>query len=425
MASFVTTSGETLTIGSGGVDRTTWGDRIRVVDPGKPLSFGFWGRDPQKVWEEQPSVRKVVSFAARAIAAVPWHAFDRVGDTDRQRQAGGRVEETLNKPSPTVSGYMLLRDLVVDLMMYDRCCAVLTTDGEIVRVPPRLLEVGSDFLGRVNKLHLSTPTQPVDLLTLPVFYTAGWNAMEAYGTSSLTTLRSLLDEQARAVQWRADQWDRGAKMSTWVEHPGRFKDPKAREEWLAGYDEFRHSKAGGTPIFENGMKLHTIDSLNPVDAKDLEGRQLTDVEVCSFFHIPPELVGAREGTFANIAAYRHMLYGPTLGPTMTQFDVGFNTQIIPALAENSGEYAELDRDTALNGSFLEQAAVLQTAVGGPWMTRAEARGRVNLPHLDGTDELITPKNVTEGGQASPRDTAPPGSDPAAEPDAPAPSDDDQ
>lgn len=38
------------------------------------------------------------------------------------------------------------------------------------------------------------------------------------------------------------------------------------------------------------------------------------------------------------------------------------------------------------------------------MTRNEARQRENLPPIEGGDELITPMNVTAGGQSSPRDT---------------------
>jgi hypothetical protein len=41
------------------------------------------------------------------------------------------------------------------------------------------------------------------------------------------------------------------------------------------------------------------------------------------------------------------------------------------------------------------------------MTRNEARARLNLPHLEGADDLIVPLNVTQGGQASPTDSAPP------------------
>ncbi len=38
------------------------------------------------------------------------------------------------------------------------------------------------------------------------------------------------------------------------------------------------------------------------------------------------------------------------------------------------------------------------------MTRAESRAKLNLPYLEGTDELITPLNVLVGGQASPTDS---------------------
>ncbi|ANC31438.1 phage portal protein [Isoptericola dokdonensis] len=402
MAGYLT--GDSLTFGTGPVSHTSWG--IPVVDAGTPLALGFEGRDPQRVWETQPSVRKVVEFAARAVAAVAWHAFERVDDTDRQRDAGSTIETTLNRPARFTSGFELKRDIVTDWMLYDRWCVALIGD-ELVRIPPRLLEVGSDFLGRVNRLAVSTPTGIVNLLDVPVAYGAGWHTSMAYGTSPTKTLSSLMDEQERAVQWRSDQWDHAAKLTGVIEHPGKFKDPRARAEFAAGFDEYRRSKSGGTPIFENGMKYSSVETLKPADAKDIEGRQLTDIEVSSFYHIPPELVGAREGTMANVAAFRQMLYGPTLGPILTALNQAFNSEIVPALAGKVGMYAELDREGAIAGSFVEEAVVLQTAVGGPWLTRAEARARKNLPHLDGTDELITPLNVTEGGLASPRDTAPP------------------
>ncbi|WP_020500125.1 hypothetical protein [Sciscionella marina] len=63
-------------------------------------------------------------------------------------------------------------------------------------------------------------------------------------------------------------------------------------------------------------------------------------------------------------------------------------------------------ETKLRGSFEEQARVLQSSVGAPWLTRNEARARANLPAVANGDELVTPLNVTEGGSGSPRDTAP-------------------
>jgi HK97 family phage portal protein len=152
------------------------------------------------------------------------------------------------------------------------------------------------------------------------------------------------------------------------------------------------------------MEYETLEGIKPIDAKDIEGRQLTDAEVASAFHIPPELVGAREGNFSNIAAFRQMLFGPTLGPLFTEIQQAVNIGLVPSLDASKDLYVEMDRDSAINGSFLEQAKLLSTLVGGPVMTRAEGRAKLNLPFIDGTDELIVPMNVTEGGQASPQDS---------------------
>ena len=45
-------------------------------------------------------------------------------------------------------------------------------------------------------------------------------------------------------------------------------------------------------------------------------------------------------------------------------------------------------------------------MGAPFLSRNEARARLDLPAIEGGDELIVPLNVLEGGLASPRDTDP-------------------
>ena len=67
-------------------------------------------------------------------------------------------------------------------------------------------------------------------------------------------------------------------------------------------------------------------------------------------------------------------------------------------------YVEFDLTEKLKGSFEERASILQSAVGGPWLTRNEARADNNLPPIEGGDDMIVPLNVVAGGQASPTDT---------------------
>lgn len=381
---------------------------LMVPDPGVPLRSlrGMSKLSPEKAWKTQPSIRKVVGFIARNVASVPWKVFERLEDSDRRRASGSAAERAMRAPQRFRSGFKLMERLTIDKCLYDRWCAVLTPDGVPHRIPPRALVIESDALDEITFVGVNIAGRTVDLTELPIALGTGWDAWSGDGISPLKTLEDILDEQANAVEWRRNLWDERPKFSGIVKRPANAPawGQAQRTRWVESFREFRAGRSGGAPIFEDGMEWEDwSNSVTPADANDIEGRKLTDAEVASAFYVPPELVGAREGTFSNIAAFRQMLFGPTLGPHFEEFEQAFNTEIIPALAGSERFYAEMDRQTAINGSLIEQAKVISTSVGGPWMTRAEARGMQNLSKLAGTDEIITPLNVLVGGQSSPQD----------------------
>ncbi|MCR8947223.1 phage portal protein [Streptomyces sp. OUCMDZ-4982] len=391
---------------------------IRVVDPGVPLSQYADTAAAARVWETQPSVRKVVDYIARQLCTIPWHVYERVSDTDRRRVTDHPLAQLLSQPAPMRSPARLWHATLVDWLIYDRWCQQVlpsadTASGfELRRKPARRFHILADDDDQADALHLisSTGRAEVVLLPAPYLYDHGYATVGADGTSPMMTLRQILAEQAEAVEWRRSVWRNGARVPAVIERPADAsvwsKDAKAR--FQSAFNAFmgRGSQAGGTPILEDGMKLVTVNAFNPQETQDIEGRKLTDAEVASAYHIAPELVGAREGTFSNIDAFRQMLFTISLGPYVTQWQDVLNSMLVPMLAPGSNLYVEANLEAKLRGSFTEQAALLQTAVGAPYMLRSEARAVQNLPHVEGTDELVTPLNVTIGGLASPRDTAP-------------------
>lgn len=359
---------------------------------------------PEKAWKTQPSIRKVVGFIARNIASVPWKAFERMDDDDRRRVSMSPAEVAFRRPRRFSSGFSMIYRLTVDRCLYDRA-AVALIDGVPRRLPARSLVIESNHLDEIEFVGVNVGDRTVDMTSLPLAVMTGWDAWSGDGISPLTTLDAILREQSEAVEWRRRQWDERPKFSGIVKRPATAPKwgEEQRKRWVQSFREFRSGQAGGAPIFEDGMEWEDWStSFSPADALDIEGRKLTDAEVASAFHVPPELVGAREGTFSNITAFRQMLFGPVLGPHFTEFEQAFNAEIIPSLGGDR-VYGEFDRQSAINGSLLEQAKLLSTAVGGPYMARAEARAALNLPKKDGTDELIVPLNVLVGGQASPQD----------------------
>jgi HK97 family phage portal protein len=391
--------------------------RVIVPDPGLPLAS--LAGDPYGIWSGQPSVRKVVDFIARNIASIPWNVYERVSDTDRQRVIDHPLADLLRQPGAHTTSNRLWHSLLVDYLLFDRWCVRVlpsadTTSGfELLRIPAPRMRLHTDLWGRVDAVVIyQLDGTAVWADPHGYVFDHGYAVEGADGTPPVETLRSLLEESGEAVAYRRQVWRNGARVPAVVERPldaPEWASTGARDRWIESFRRFIKGggKEGGVPLLEDGMKLSKVDVFSPRDTADLEGRQLADAEVASAYHIAPELVGAREGNYSNIDAFRQMLYRDNLGPHITAVEQVLNAMLVPLLDPDRSLYVEANVDVKLRGSFEEEAAVLQSSTGAPWLTRNEARARRNLPAIEGGDELVTPLNVVTGGLASPRDTAPP------------------
>lgn len=386
---------------------------VEFVDPGVPLYEYSTAQVPLGVLRKHPSVRKVTGFIARAVSSVPFHVYERTSDTDRRRVTDHPLARMVSCPAPRVTPQRFFREVVMDQLLFDKFLIVWATDaaGELTltRVPARKVTFVGDGLGVVTEIKVSSERGPVSMPMDRCIWDFGYSPVGVNGQSPLETLSDILTEASEAVEYRRDLWKRGARVSHVIERP---KDTKWSDEsakrFRADVEAFSRdgTKAGSTMVLEDGMVLKPMTAFSPKDSQDLEGRKLTDIDVAAAYWVPPELVGAREGTYSNIEAFRQMLYGDVAGPWITGLEQALNVHLTPHVAGDRPLYVEANIEAKLRGSFEEQSRVLQSSVGGPWLTRNEARARQNLSAIDGGDELITPLNVTEGGQASPTDSAP-------------------
>ncbi|MFC5930924.1 phage portal protein [Cryobacterium melibiosiphilum] len=380
-----------------------------VFDDRNTLTIG--DRDYGPAWENQPSVRKVVGFAARNLASVPLHVFERRSDDDRVRVTEGPLADLLRRPSraPAMTPYRFWESLLIDGLIHDKFCAKIIQhdDGyELVRIPATRVRFLNNGFGQIEKVKIFGSNGKFGLYD-PAEYLidVGYSENGVNGTSPLRTLKDLLAEQTEAVAYRRSIWKNGARIPGVLEREKPWSSDIARDRFARTWKSFTGGggQSGGTPVLEDGMKYKDVNAFRPRDTNDLEGRRLSDIEVCSAYYIAPELVGAREGTFSNIKAFKQMLYGPALGPYIVAWEQMVNTALVPLIEPDSKIYVEANIEAKMRGSFEEQADVMSTAVGGPWMSRAEGRARLNLPFKEGTDDLIVPLNVLVGGQASPQD----------------------
>lgn len=398
-----------LTARGGALTRLTVADppiTLRSVRGRSAMAGATTGMSIRSVWESQPSVRKVVSFMANTVAALPWRVY-RAEDGGRERLYDSPAEVLVRRPTRFTTSVDLVSGLALDWLLYGSACAVLI-DEEIVRVPAPLLMLSTDVFGRVNDVATVAGGENVALSSLPVALMHGWDPDGAGVVAPIRTLRAMLSELSEAEGWRRRMWTDVPHVAAQVIRPKeapRWSDEK-RERFLQAMADFKSPASGGSiPVMEDGMRLEDAPQVQPDLSSASSVRTLTDIEVAGYFGVPPELLGMREANYGGYAALRRDLYTRVLGPLIGRIEDALNAEIVPALAGgDESVYGVLDRTEAQDGTLLERVQALQSATGGPVMTRAEARERLDLPYLEGTEELIVPLNVIQGGQASPTDS---------------------
>lgn len=376
------------------------------------------GLSPRRLWETQHSVRMVIDFLARNIAQLGIQTFRRADDGGRERLRDSPVSTLLSAPNAQMTTYDLVASLVSDLALFDEAWWSIfqTVRGWEIRplaVDRVVIASGTEMGGDlVIAYRMEDGAPPLRITQDQLLHFRGWDP--GYGKTvspAVVTLRNVLAEQVASEEFRLKIWENGGQISQYISRP---KDAPGWSDEAAG--RFREGmegyRAGGgmegkMPVLEDGMEINQT-RFNAKDEQWAEAAQLALETVARAWHINPAMLGATGGvSYANVREFRKMLYGETLGPWLKMIQDRLNRFLLPMVGEAPGVYLEFNVKSKLAASFDEQAAVMSSAVGRPWMTANEARALENMTALEGdANELVTPLNVIVGGQASPRDSAP-------------------
>jgi HK97 family phage portal protein len=395
---------------------------VQFVDTRGLFEDYVMGLSAEDLYRTQPHLRTVVEFRARNIAQLGVHFFERVSDTDRRRNRDSAAAQLFRRPNQEMTGYDLLFRLVADLGLYDDAYWILEEDlsmesgWRLQPVPPTWVTAltGGSVWGP-DTMHVLAPgaaqATPVPMSKVIRFH--GWDPTNLNrGSSPVNALKAVLMEQVHAVKYRDQLWSRAGRVGITVTRPTMTSGTNWTAEQKKQFKEVLDSKlagdggadAGGSIILEDGMTLDRI-GFSAHEEEFIEAAKLSLATVAQVYHVNPVMVGMLDNAnFSNAKEFARSLYTNTLGPIMAMIEDRINTTLIPRVSRETALYAEFNIAEKLQGSFEEQAAVMQTATGRPWQTVNEARARFNLPEIEGGDALSIPLNILLGG---------PGGDPAA------------
>ena len=379
------------------------------------------GLDTAQLYRTQPNLRAVVGFLSDNAASVPWKVYDRVADGDRVRITDSVAALLLARPNEHMTAYEWRRALFSDLYLYDMHMSLVVPDAEspsgysLWRVPPEWVDgyVGGNAWAPDSFVIDNGHGRRVEVPRDVCLWMHGYDPSDPMRqTSPVEALRDLLGEQIESGHFRRQMWQRGGRFNAYLTRPKdveRWTEDafeRFKRSWNESWAGRNGSEAGSMPILEDGMEIRQVQ-FNAKDAEWSEAKRLGREDVAGVYHVNPSLIWPGSGqTYASAKENARALYNDTLAPKLMEATDKVNAALLPMVGEPDGHYVEYDLAVKLQGSFEERAGVLQSAVGGPWMTRDEARAQFNLPHIEGADKLIVPLNVLEGTVASPNDTDP-------------------
>lgn len=373
-----------------------------------------------ELYRTQDNLRAVVDFLSNSIAQLPLKVYVRNGEDERKRDRTSEAALLIWRPNDYMTQFEFIRGLVEEYFVYGAVYvwvvpSVTSASGWELHIVPTNWVIGSEMATPYKpgtiRVHSKTG-QTVDIPESEFIQFKTYSPGHPGGyLSPISALRQTLLEQVESGKFRRQLWRSSGRLNAQIIRPKDVSpwDEKTKKAWVEAFREAwgsGGSKAGSIPLMEDGMEIKPFQT----SFKESEWAQsvvLSREAVAAAYGINPSLIWhSNTQTYASSKDNARALYAECLGPVIQMLQQRFNAFLLPMVGADPNTYVEFDIEEKLKWSFEERASILQSAVGGPWLTRDEARAELNLAPLpDGQgSQIITPLNVVTGGLAAPNDT---------------------
>ncbi|WP_232215687.1 phage portal protein [Paracoccus sp. J55] len=336
-----------------------------------------------------PAVAAAVGLISEACGNLPFKLHDR--DTRKAQKDHAAYELIHGEANPWTSAEELREQLTRDALLTGHGFAQVVRNGigqplELHRMDPGAVSVETDDYGEPSyRIRLKGGGDTV----LP--YTEVLHISTLDGVSPITHAKEAIGLALAAEQHLADWFGNAGRPSGYLSTEQDLK-PEASTKIVTGWAQV---KAGSAAILEGGMKYYPLATTN-TDAEFYNNRIEQIREIARAFRIPPTMLfELSRGTWSNTEQMGQQFLTLTLRPWLKRWASAYARVLLPP-EDRKALYIEAETKDLLAVDFAVQATAYSQYVAMRAMAPNEVRAGLNLPPMEGGDELANPF-TTSGG----------------------------
>lgn len=178
---------------------------------------------------------------------------------------------------------------------------------------------------------------------------------------------------------------------------------RLKEAWssMTGSRATDQSKPGQGMLLDQGMRYQPLDMLTLQDTQTSELKTQTMKRICGLFGVPPAMLGIADQKYNNTQTMMDEFYKSTMYPMIINIEQKLNYHLFKGYPNLCVRF---DTKDFLKGAALDQINFAVQGVNAGIMSANEAREYLNMPKIDGHDELISGKTQEPMTGTSPQDT---------------------
>lgn len=367
-----------------------------------PRSFASYSNEG---YQKNVVVYRCIQIIAKSCAGIEWELY--------QKRTGGKsleienhpILDLITRPNPTQAQAAFFEAIVAYYCLTGNSYIEAQRLGnapplELWTVMPDKMQIVPDAKGYpskyVFKAGSNTKYWDVDPITLKgnIMHMKTFHPTDIwFGLSPLSAGMMSLDQNNQASKWNLATLQNSAVPSGILQVKSSDVNPEGTltEEQFGRLTSELDSRSGassaGRPwVLEGNLEWKQI-SLSPKDMEFINNKNVTAIDICQAFGVPPEMIGLGQKTFNNYKEARKSFYQETVLPIMDAIQSEFNAWLIPMFDKNKTLMLKYDKDDieALQIDRKEKFDMVNSAT---YLTQNEKRHATGYEEKEGWDVFL-------------------------------------